>query len=188
MAKTYHRPSFGRRWIERDIGSGVQTFHVEEDLGHYTIDHIGLETDYVHREAYRIRDDDPLSAEIEISFVITIGRGDWKARSESWTVMRGDKTDFHIEAKLNSFEGDKPVFSRERKERIPRCFQLGKASLSRAFLKLRQPRCSGLREKHVEPRAIGHAPFRSGVGRIAAIGRGHAALGADCGRCSRPTR
>ena len=122
LAKTYHRPASGRRWIERDIGTGLQTFHVEEDLGHYTIDHIGLETDYVHREAYRIRDDDPLSAEIEISFVITIGRGDWKARSETWTVMRADKTDFHIEAKLNSFEGDKPVFSREWKERIPRDF------------------------------------------------------------------
>jgi hypothetical protein len=36
--------------------------------------------------------------------------------------MRADKTDFHIEAKLNSFEGDKPVFSREWKERIPRDF------------------------------------------------------------------
>ena len=93
-----------------------------EDMGHYTIDHIGLETDYVHREAYRIRDDDPLSAEIEISFVITVGRGDWKARSETWTVMRGDKTDFHIEATLNSFEGDKQVFSRAWKERIPRDF------------------------------------------------------------------
>jgi hypothetical protein len=67
---------------------------------HYTIDHTGQQTDYIHREAYRIRDDDPLSAEIEISFAISIGRGDWKTRSETWAVHRADRAHFHVEAKL----------------------------------------------------------------------------------------
>lgn len=122
LAKTYHRPATHRRWVERDIGGGVTTIHVDEDVGHFTIDHTGQETDYVHHEAYRIRDDDPLSAEIEISFVISIGRGDWKTRSETWTVMRSDKTHFHIEARLDSYEGETPVFSRKWKEKIPRDF------------------------------------------------------------------
>jgi len=122
LAKTYHRPASHRRWVERDIGAGIQTFHVAEDLGHYTIDHTGQETDYIHREAYRIRDDDPLSAEIEIGFVISIGRGDWRTRSETSTLLRADGTHFHVEAKLDAFENETPVFSRKWKESIPRDF------------------------------------------------------------------
>jgi putative CocE/NonD family hydrolase len=122
LAKTYHRPANYRRWVERDVGSGIQTFHVAEDLGHYTIDHTGQETDYVHCEAYRIRDDDPLSAEIEISFDIAIGRDAWRTRSKTWTVLHADKTHFHVEAKLEAYEGESQVVSRAWKESIPRDF------------------------------------------------------------------
>jgi len=122
LAKTYHRPSKGRRWIERDIGAGTSTYCIEEDMGRSTIEHIGLETDFVQRESYRIRDDDPLSAEIEIVYSIAIGRGDWKTRSETRTVMRADKTHFIIEASLDAYEGDKQLVSRRWDERIPRDF------------------------------------------------------------------
>jgi putative CocE/NonD family hydrolase len=122
LAKTYHRPSKGRRWIERDIGAGTSTYCIEEDMGRATIGHIGLETDFVQRESYRIRDDDPLSAEIEIVYSIAIGRGDWKTRSETRTVMRADKTHFIIEASLDAYEGDKQLVSRRWGERIPRDF------------------------------------------------------------------
>ena len=108
--------------MERDVGSGVQTFHVAEDLGHYTIDNTGQETDYVHREAYRIRDDDPLSAEIEISFDIAIGRDAWRTRTKTWTVLRADNTRFHVEATLEAYEGESQVASRAWKESIPRDF------------------------------------------------------------------
>jgi putative CocE/NonD family hydrolase len=122
LAKTYHRPSKGRRWIERDIGAGTSTYCIEEDMGRATIEHIGLETDFVQREAYRIRDDDPLSAEVEIAYSIAIGRGDWKTRGETRTVMRADKTHFIIEASLDAYEGDKRLVSRRWNERIPRDF------------------------------------------------------------------
>ncbi len=122
LAKTYHRPSKGRRWIERDIGTGISTYCIEEDMGRATIEHIGLETDFVQRESYRIRDDDPLSAEIEIAYSIAIGRGDWKTRSETRTVMRADRTHFIIEASLDAYEGKKQLVSRRWNERIPRDF------------------------------------------------------------------
>jgi len=122
LAKTYHRPSKGRRWIERDIGAGTSTYCIEEDMGRSTIEHIGLETDFVQRESYRIRDDDPLSAEIEIVYSIAIGRGDWKTRSETRTVMRADKTHFIIEASLDAYDGGKQLVSRRWDERIPRDF------------------------------------------------------------------
>jgi uncharacterized protein len=120
LAKTYHRPSAGRRWIERDIGGGWVTYFIEEDMGHFTIDHIGLETDFVQREAYRIRDDDPLTAEIEISYAISIGRGDWRTRSLTRTVMRADKTHFILEASLDAYDGDQRIASRNWQERIAR--------------------------------------------------------------------
>jgi len=122
LAKTYHRPSKGRRWVERDIGAGTSTYCIEEDMGRSTIEHIGLETDFVQRESYRIRDDDPLSAEIEIVYSIAIGRGDWKTRSETRTVMRADKTHFIIEASLDAYDGGKQLVSRRWDERIPRDF------------------------------------------------------------------
>ncbi|MFO1059807.1 MAG: CocE/NonD family hydrolase [Dongiaceae bacterium] len=122
LARTFHRPASHRRWVERDIGAGTQALHVEDDHGHFTIDHTGQETDYVHRETYRIRDDDPLSAEIEIATTIAIGRGAWRTRSETWTLMRADKADFHVEARLEAFEDDAKVVSRRWRERIPRDF------------------------------------------------------------------
>jgi putative CocE/NonD family hydrolase len=120
LARTFHRPASHRRWVERDIGAGLQVLHVHDDHGHFTIDHTGQETDYVHRESYRIRDDDPLSAEIEIETTISIGRGDWRTRSETRTLMRADRTDFHLEARLESFENEAKVISRSWRERIPR--------------------------------------------------------------------
>ncbi len=120
LAKTYHRPAGGRRWIERDVGVGTSTYWIEEDMGHYTMDRIGLETDFVQREAYRIRDDDPLSAEVEIAYTVKIGRGDWRTRTETRTIMRADKTHFRIEARLEAYEGETQVFARDWDERIPR--------------------------------------------------------------------
>ncbi len=120
LAKTYHRPAVGRRWVERDIGAATTTYRIEEDMGNFTIEHLGLETDFVQSEAYRIKDDDPLSAEIDIRYTISIGRGDWRTRSETRTVMRADKTHFMLEGFLDAFEGDKKLVSRRWNERIPR--------------------------------------------------------------------
>jgi len=122
LAKTYHRPANGRRWIERDVGSGLATYHIEEDMGRFTIDHIGLETDFVQREAYRIREEDPLSAEVEIAYSIAIGRGDWQTRTETRTLMRADRTHFLIEAELKAYEGDRQLLVRRWNERIAREF------------------------------------------------------------------
>ncbi len=120
LRKTYHRPAIGRRWVERDIGGGATTYRIEEDMGRFTIDPIGLETDFVQSEAYRIADADPLSAEIDIRYAISIGRADWRTRSETRTVMRADKTHFILEGSLDAYEGEECLLSRRWNERIPR--------------------------------------------------------------------
>ncbi len=122
LAQTYHRPARGRRWIERDIGTGLSTYWIEEDLGHFTIDHLGLETDFVEREAYRIHEEDPLSAEVEIAYSVAISRAEWKTRTETRTLMRADKTHFLIEAELDAYEGETRIVSRRWNERIARDF------------------------------------------------------------------
>ena len=73
--------------MERDVGRGLATYHIEEDMGRFTIDRLGLETDFVQSEAYRIGEDDPLSAEIDIRYVISIGRKEWQTRTETRTIM-----------------------------------------------------------------------------------------------------
>ena len=122
LAKTHHRPALGRRWVERDVGRELATYHIEEDMGRFTMDRLGLETDFVQSEAYRIGEDDPLSAEIDIRYVISIGRKEWQTRTETRTIMRADKMHFILEASLEAFEGDKRVLSRQWQERIPRDF------------------------------------------------------------------
>ena len=56
------------------------------------------------------------------AFDIAIGRGDWRTRSKTWTLLRADKTNFHVEARLEAFEGDAQVVAREWKESVPRDF------------------------------------------------------------------
>ena len=96
LAKTYHRPSSGRRWIERDIGAGISTYCIRGGYGPF------------HHRAYRAGDGfraarSPIASATTIpsrprsrsSIRIAIGRGDWKTRSETRTVMRADKSHFH---------------------------------------------------------------------------------------------
>jgi len=122
LAKTYRRPSSERRWVEHDLGGETTTYHTLDDAGDFTIDHIGLDTDAVQHLAYRIREGDPLSAEIEITDTYKLGRGDWRTRTETRTVMRSDKTHFILEATLDAYEGETRVLSRNWSERIARDF------------------------------------------------------------------
>jgi putative CocE/NonD family hydrolase len=122
LAKTYRRPSGERRWVEHDLGEGTTTYHTLDDHGDFTIDPIGLDTDATQHLAYRIREGDPLSAEVVITDSYKLGRGDWRTRTETRTVMRSDKTHFILEATLDAYEGERRVLSRNWSERIPRDF------------------------------------------------------------------
>ena len=106
LAKTYLRPGSDRRWTERDFGTGEAVYRAVSDSGCYRIDHIGLDYEVVQDETYRIHPDDPLSATVEIAWRVRIGRGDWRTRADTRTIMRATKTEFLLDATLDAYEGE----------------------------------------------------------------------------------
>ncbi|GAB0113544.1 CocE/NonD family hydrolase [Acidisoma sp. C75] len=118
-----------RRWISRgqdsrrvlrDAATGETVVEVTGDTGLSAIEPHGLETQQINREIYRISARDPLSATVDISYTMRVGRGEWQTRTESRTVMRATKDNFLLEAQLDAFEGETRVFCRSWSRQVPR--------------------------------------------------------------------
>jgi hypothetical protein len=120
LKKTFRRSGGYQRSVERDVASGEVVQRVVDDTGAYTIDHIGLDYELVQEEVSRIRPDDPLSARVDVSCTMRIGRGDWRTRSETRTRLRATETEFVIDASLDAYEGDTRVVARNWSRRIKR--------------------------------------------------------------------
>jgi len=93
---------------------------IVDDFGASTITEHGLTYGAVGRETYRIHPDDPLSARQECHWTEERSRGDWKVRTETWSAMRASKTHWHVTGRLEAFEGDALIFSRDWDRKIRR--------------------------------------------------------------------
>ena len=91
-----------------------------DDTGDVRIDAHGLEVGNVRRSEYRIRDEDPLSARAEIGWTHTVGRGAWRTRTETRTVMTATAKAFLIHAEAEAYEGEALVWSRVWDTSTPR--------------------------------------------------------------------
>jgi len=120
MARTVIRTGGAARRVERDAAKGETTLIVENDGGVYRIDDIDLEVGESTRQAWRIRENDPLSARGEIAWTVGRRRGDWSVRTETRTVMSVTKDAWVIEATMEAYEGDRRVFSRTWDSAVPR--------------------------------------------------------------------
>ena len=120
MARTVHREPVAKEGYARDLVTGQTLFTTEEGTGTYTIDHTGQRLEHHKYEKFRIRDNDPLSAEAEIGHSHRIGRGDWQVRIETYSRLTSDREAFILEARLDAFEGEKRILSRNWDIRRPR--------------------------------------------------------------------
>jgi putative CocE/NonD family hydrolase len=120
LERTWQRPADSYRTVTHDAATGEMVISSLNDTGRSTILPHGLETESIQREVYRIQARDPLSASVEVSCTLAVGRGDWQTRADSRTVMTATKTEFVIDATLDAFEGDTRVASRTWSTRIPR--------------------------------------------------------------------
>ncbi len=108
------------RRIERDIGSGETVYRAVDDLGEARIDAIALEVGSVRYGEYRITDEDPLSGRAETRWTQLVGRGAWRTRTETRTVMTATKDAFLLHAELDAYEGEKRVLSHNWERVVPR--------------------------------------------------------------------
>ena len=107
--------------IERDMASGRVTVRQVIDGGKQRIDSHGWEHGSRMTRTRAIEPDDPLSARVDCASTLECGRaGGPQVRIEATTSLTADRARFHVEAELQVFEDERPVFSRTWREAVPR--------------------------------------------------------------------
>ncbi len=114
------RAASSAKRIVRDLSQSRVSMIVENDFGELRDCDHGLVNGSRMREEWSIRADDPLSARADIRWEQTGGRGDWAWRTVATGTMTSDREAFHVEARLDAWENDRQVSTREWKTTIPR--------------------------------------------------------------------
>ncbi len=113
-------PASSARMVERDMATGEWRQHLIEDGGLHRIEAIDLDVADGMTCNYRVRDDDPLSAEAEWRWRSSRERGDWSIEIDTRTRLRATETEFLIDTDIDAREAGTPVFSRAWRERVKR--------------------------------------------------------------------
>jgi putative CocE/NonD family hydrolase len=108
--------------VHRDLASDESTLEVINDYGVFQIDEIDLTVGNRTVERYSSRGDDFTSLRGDVQSTRSLQRGDWRVRTETRTVLTCTEREFHIEADLDAFEGEKRVFCKSWDRHIPRDF------------------------------------------------------------------
>jgi hypothetical protein len=106
--------------IEHVLATGCRRICFDADYGIERIDTHKLETTEVSSEVLSICDPEPNSAESTAKWQIGLARDDWRIRIETMTRLSSNPDCFRLEAKLDAFEGDEKIFTREWLTEIPR--------------------------------------------------------------------
>ncbi|MEU8890438.1 CocE/NonD family hydrolase [Streptomyces sp. NPDC048442] len=120
LASTRISPPEERWEVRRDLIGYGSALEIVKDRGTVRIDDIGLDTGLRAEERYTATADDFTSVAGETAWTMRFGRGDWDVRVETRTELRCTETEFHVDATLDGYEGDRRVFSRTWNETLPR--------------------------------------------------------------------
>ncbi|MBL8907938.1 MAG: peptidase S15, partial [Rhizobiales bacterium] len=110
-------------WNKRDVTineDGSATMEIVDDFGRYEIASHGLIHHGAGRESYEIKKDDPLSAVMKTHWTEERARGDWSIRTETYGELRANATHWLVKGRLEAYEGEKLIFSRDWNEEIER--------------------------------------------------------------------
>ena len=114
-------PEPGFVGFEKNENTGIQSFITRSDSGTTRFDRHGWTTSVKTDYQYHIHPDDPTSACVDLSATETYGReGQLDARIVAHQKMTCDETHFFIEAKLDVFDGEEEIYSRQWNKRIAR--------------------------------------------------------------------
>ena len=100
--------------------SGVTEVKTGKHRGKTHIEDVGMTIGAGVVDTFTMTGDDPLSARHENSYTITMERGDWRIRTEAYTLMTATGDDFVISATLDAYEGYTRIFTRTWDCKIPR--------------------------------------------------------------------
>jgi hypothetical protein len=114
------RPASGARIVTHDENGERVTVQTDDDFGAQRLRGHGLEVGSRVRQRFTIGPENPSSAQTEASWSVTVGRGEWRTRSETWTRMWSDSSTFHLEATLEAYDGETLVCARRWRESVAR--------------------------------------------------------------------
>jgi uncharacterized protein len=113
---------FSRREFSTDALTGEAVLTIVDDFGSARDLEHGLETGSIARETWRIHPDNPLSALGHTHWTQTLKRGGWNARTEAFTSMWSDGALFHLKGRVEAYENETLIFSKDFRESIRRDF------------------------------------------------------------------
>ncbi|SLN27237.1 CocE/NonD family hydrolase [Oceanibacterium hippocampi] len=122
--KLRHLPM--RRTIEIDLATSEMVYTLRGDGGELggaalsRIEEINLDIGYTMMKRYRIIENDPLSAQTELSQAAVLRRNGWSVRVECRTRLSATADAFQFSGDLEAFEADVPFASRHWTVAIPR--------------------------------------------------------------------
>ncbi|MBU3738462.1 MAG: CocE/NonD family hydrolase [Rhodoferax sp.] len=120
VKQTVIDPAWNKRELTIDQRTGERRLHIVDDFGRTRLDEHGLITWSRGQEEYRIHPHDPLSAMQECHWSMETGRGEWKVRTETYSRMTASKTHWHVEGRLEAYEGEQRILVREWNQKIRR--------------------------------------------------------------------
>ncbi|MCO4826448.1 MAG: CocE/NonD family hydrolase, partial [Amylibacter sp.] len=82
--------------------------------------HTGLKTSQAVHEVFEIEEGDPSSARARFGWERSFGRNDWMVRTRSHVALSSKDGAFVVEAKLEAFEDDVPVFAKDWRAVVPK--------------------------------------------------------------------
>jgi len=109
-----------KREVTMDQRTGETRMAIVDDFGRTTIAEHGLTTWSCGRENYSILPHDPLSAKQECHWSMETSRGDWKVRTETYSSMTATKTHWHVKGRLEAYESEKLILTREWDQKVKR--------------------------------------------------------------------
>ncbi|MGD8419852.1 MAG: CocE/NonD family hydrolase, partial [Gammaproteobacteria bacterium] len=120
LQKRVIEPGDNRWRVEYDMVEDRVELQVGDGDGEFLIEAIDLRVRKQGFETYRVTSEDPDSVSGEVAWEYSMSRGDWNLRTRTQTRLTSDCQAFHIEARLEAWEGDDLVKEKSWHERIPR--------------------------------------------------------------------
>ncbi|APU16680.1 MULTISPECIES: CocE/NonD family hydrolase [Actinoalloteichus] len=120
IATTSLRPPDQRWTVSRDLVTYRSALEVLKDIGLVHFEGVDLDVGRRAFERYGWIADDFSSVRGETEWVMEFSRGDWRVKIVTRTILTCTPDDFLLHARLDGYEGDERVFSRNWQHVVPR--------------------------------------------------------------------
>lgn len=110
--KTTLEPSVFKRELVRDMPSGVAAYHISDAAPRVRFDDHKIETWNATTRIYRIDEDAPETASMQIQRDIEVGRDDWRTSTHVEALIKSDATTYYADITLTAKHNGKIVVQR----------------------------------------------------------------------------